>query len=142
MIDTFKGFEREQFSADMDLGVRRTLAREFRANSKELARWVMDRHGGKEIDLIKGNISTISRGILPQKISACLLDVDLAGPVFDGLQKVFPLLERDGIIAIDDCEPSSGYQARIGYEKFIQQFSLTPEYRYGMGFVRKAGDQT
>ena len=92
----------------------------------------MDRHRGKKIDLIKGNISTISRGILPQKISACLLNIYLAGPVFDGLPKVFPLLERDGMIAISDCEPSSGYQARIGYGKCIQKSALLPNI--GMGW--------
>jgi O-methyltransferase len=139
VIDTFNGFNEGQFHADVRLGASQKLAREFSSNSPSLTRWVLDRHGGKRVKIVQGDVTKIPDDQIPAQISACLLDVDLAEPIYEGLKRLYPRLVAGGIIAVDDCDADEGgYKARIGYDRFMSENGLTPEYKYGMGLIMKA----
>ena len=75
---------------------------------------------------------------LPDPISACLLDVDLSVPTYEGLNKIWPRLAKNGVIVVDDClETKDGWQARKGYQSFCSETGLQEEYMFGAGIVRK-----
>lgn len=137
VIDTFDGFDAAQFDNEVALGAHKSLAGEFSSNSPSLTRWVLDKHGGKNVKIVVGDITTVSDDKLPARISACLLDVDLADPIYKGLNRLYPRLVPGGVIAVDDCELGTGYKAVIGYEQFMKEQGLEPEYQFGMGLVRK-----
>jgi len=42
----------------------------------------MDKHGGKDVKMIQGDIAKLADNQLPAKISACLLDVDLVDAIY------------------------------------------------------------
>jgi O-methyltransferase len=137
VIDTFDGFVEEQFDSEVKLGGARFLQQEFSSNSPTLARWVMNKHGGKDVKMIKGDITKLPDDQIPEKISACLLDIDLADPIYVGLSRIYPRLVSGGIIAVDDCDDETFYKAKIGYERFMKENNFASEIRYGMGIVRK-----
>jgi len=138
VIDTFSGFNEGQFKNEVRLGANQRLANEFSSNSPELTRWVLDRHGGKRVKIVQGDIVKITDDQIPMRISACLLDVDLEEPIYEGLKRLYPRLVTGGIIAVDDCDNhEGGYKAKIGYERFMAENGFTPEYKYGMGLVAK-----
>jgi O-methyltransferase len=140
VVDTFSGFVDEQFDHDVKLGGAPWLKREFSGNTPELARWVMDKHGGRDVKMVVGDIATVGDDKLPAKISACLLDVDLAEPIYQGLKRLYPRLVPGGVIVVDDCQDYQTYQARSGYERFMREQGLPAEICYGKGIVRKAVD--
>lgn len=135
-VDTFSGFVDEQFQTDVDEGTKKSQGTMFSASSIDLTRWYLDKHGAKNIELLKADIVTIDENKLPEKISACLLDVDLLEPIYEGLKKIYPRVEMGGIVLVDDCEGEM-WQGRKGYEKFMEEIGKEPEYSYGMGILRK-----
>jgi O-methyltransferase len=143
VIDTFGGFTKEQWAIEESLGTSVTRKDHFADNSPALARWVLDRHGGKTVRIVQGDITSLPDRLLPDRISACLLDVDLSEPIEKGLERLYPRLEPGGVILVDDCggptyQPRSGYyEARLGYAKFCQAHSLSERYEYGMGIVTR-----
>jgi O-methyltransferase len=138
VVDTFEGFVAEQWTEDQALGTPGRLKKHFSLNSTELARWVLDRHGGEEVEIIKGDIVALSEDSLPGQVSACLLDVDLSEPIQKGLERVYPRLQPGGVIIVDDCGDDE-YKARIGYERFVRSAGLPEEYKFGAGIVRRHG---
>jgi SAM-dependent methyltransferase len=137
VIDTFGGFVEEQFETEARLGGMPSLRFEFSGNTPELARWVMDRHGGEDVKMVVGDIATIPEAQLPDRISACLIDIDIAEPIHTALQRIYPRLTPNGIIVVDDCAEDGGYLARLGYDRFVQEQGLPREIRFGKGIVRK-----
>jgi O-methyltransferase len=138
VYDTFSGFISEQWIADSDKGIFSDTRDDFSSNSPELTRWVLDKHGGKDVSIHQGDIATLPESDLPTKISACLLDVDLTEPVYLGLGRLYPRLQTGGTILVDDCNEGGWYKARIGYERYMGELGMTPTYRYGMGILRRA----
>ena len=120
VYDTFSGFTKAQWTAESAVGVSQDARNEFSSNSPELARWVLDRHGGKDVAMHTGDIATLPEHDLPAKISACLLDVDLTEPIYLGLTRLYPKLQEGGTILVDDCNDGS-WKAKIGYEKFMNE---------------------
>ena len=84
----------------------------------------------------------MDRASIPDRISACLVDVDLAVPVYDGLRLVWPHMEN-GRYLVDDClENNEGdWQAIIGYRRFCKEAGLDEHFFCGVGFLVK-GDPT
>ncbi len=115
-VDTFAGFVPAQFDDDVDRGNREANRWLFADNSRELVRAILDQHDAKDVALIQGDIVKIPESNLPPRISAALLDVDLAVPIYEGLRKLYPRLSPGGVIAIDDC-PENDWQARQGYDR-------------------------
>lgn len=139
-VDTFNGFTKEQFAEDVRLGNEWKKFSMFSANSQSLVRKVLKMHGAGDVKLIQGDISKIDKAKFPKSISACLLDVDLAVPIYDGLSLVWPLLETGGVIVVDDCYESrgpGGWQALTGYRKFCQEMELDQHFFYGAAFLVK-----
>jgi hypothetical protein len=138
-IDTFHGFVKEQFAEDVRLGNSWKHYRQFSANSMSLVRKVLDMHGATDTIIIQADVSTLRQEQLPQQISACLLDVDLAVPIYDGLKLIWPLVESGGLVAVDDCydDNESDWQAIKGLRRFCDEMSLDYRVSYGMGFLSK-----
>src|ERR1700733_14570490 len=139
-VDTFNGFTKEQFAEDVRLGNEWKKFTMFSANSQNLVRKVLKMHGAGDVKLIQGDISKIDKAKFPKSISACLLDVDLAVPIYDGLSLVWPLLEDGGVIVVDDCYESrggGGWQALTGYRKFCQEMELDQHFFYGAAYLVK-----
>ncbi len=141
-VDTFDGFPKEQFAQDVKLGNSWKRFDQFSSNSISLVRKVLKQHDAEGVTLIQGDISTIDPALLPKTISACLLDVDLAVPVYDGLKLIWPLLEAGGIIVVDDCYENNigDWQAYKGYKRFCQELGLKEHFFCGVGYLVN-GDQ-
>lgn len=99
-VDTFSGFTEEQFTADVERGNDPQKFSAFSANSMGIVKKVLKIHGAQEVKLIQGDISKVDASAMPERISACLLDVDLFVPIYDGLKLVWPLLEDGGVIVV------------------------------------------
>jgi O-methyltransferase len=142
-IDTFSGFPKEQFEEDVRLGNSWKHSGDFSDSSIELVQRVLELHGASDIRLIKGDISKIDPAKLPSSVSACLLDVDLAVPIYDGLKLIWPLLESGGVVVVDDCYENNvdEWQALKGYRKFCSEAGLNEHFFGGAGYLVK-GNQT
>lgn len=138
-IDTFGGFIEEQFAEDVKFGNNWKNFRLFAANSIDLVRKILKMHDAQEVKLLQGDISKIDQAKIPHSISACLLDVDLAVPIYDGLKLVWPLVENGGVIVVDDCydDNKGDWQALVGYRKFCHEMSLAEHFFCGTGYLVK-----
>lgn len=137
VIDTFGGFTDEQFESEIEHGGARELRHHFSANTPELARWVMDHHGAPQVQMIQGDVACLPEDALPQRISACLIDIDLAEPIYVALTRLYPRLAPGGVIIVDDCDSQTMYKAAIGYERFVAEQGLPHQIRLGKGVVAK-----
>ena len=134
-VDTFSGFVKEQFDKDVSLGNTKRSMRSFSANSIDLVRRVLDLHQATDVRLVKADISKMPLSEMPASVSACLLDVDLAVPVYDGLKLVWPRLARGGIIMVDDCQEGDGWQALVGVRQFAAEFGVQPQLQHGAALL-------
>lgn len=140
-VDTFGGFPADQFEADQKLGLSERHRHSFAALSLPLVRSVLDAHGGREIALIQGDIAKMSGSLLPERISLCLMDVDLTEPTHFGLKRVYPRLASGGVILVDDCgdyADHDSWRARIGYARFCAELGVPEEYVFDMGIIRRS----
>ncbi|WP_291715224.1 TylF/MycF/NovP-related O-methyltransferase [Bradyrhizobium sp.] len=137
VYDTFSGFTDRHWALDAAKGIFSGARDDFSSNSPRLTRWVLDRHGGKNVEIHQGDITSLPDSALPARISACLLDVDLTEPIYLGLKRLHPRLGDGGIILIDDCDDKGWYRAKIGYERYLAELGKSPTYKYGMGILRK-----
>lgn len=122
-IDTFDGFVEDQFQHDVALGNVPSNRWRFSANSITLTRDILNQHGAQGVELIQGDIITLPDSRLPDAISAALLDVDLALPIYEGLKKLYSRLAPGGVILVDDCPQECDWRARQGYELRIRPCS-------------------
>lgn len=140
-LDTFNGFAAAHYSYDAEnLGISAThSSRAFSANSKGLVKRILKFHGcAGMVDLVEADISAMPPDQLPKQVSACLLDVDLSKPTYDGLKKIWPRLSPGGVIVVDDCsENNRGWRAIKGYRDFCAEERLPEEYQFNAGIVRK-----
>jgi hypothetical protein len=75
------------------------------------------RHFGFPVESIEADICTLDPGRLPAAVSVCLMDVDLAVPIREGLEVVLPRMVSGGIILVDDCDAGTNWRgARGGYQ--------------------------
>ncbi|NQW12360.1 MAG: class I SAM-dependent methyltransferase [Alphaproteobacteria bacterium] len=132
-IDTFGGFVSSEFEEDLKLGNTESNRHLFADNSPDLTRWVLDRHGAPDVKLIQGDIVSLNPSLIPEQISACLIDIDLAQPIETAMEIVTKRLAPGGRILVDDCPEDYDWQARKGYEAFMTKSGLTPSYKAGMG---------
>jgi O-methyltransferase len=138
VIDTFGGFVEEQFDSKAKYGGGASLLRHhFTANTPDLARWVMDKHGGKNVKIIQGDITKLQDNMIPDRIAACLIDIDLADPIYESLHRIYPRMIEGGRIIVDDCDDETLYKARIGYDRFVEEKGLKRNIRFGKGLIVK-----
>jgi len=136
-VDTFGGFVAEQFEKDVELGNSWDRANIFRANSEGLVRKILDMHGATDVGIVKADISKMPMSQMPAAVSACLLDVDLAVPIYDGLKLLWPCLSSGGVILVDDCTETSGWQALKGVQKFSAETGIEYQLMTGMAIFKK-----
>ncbi len=136
-IDTFGGFVDEQFNVDVGLGTTERVRHKFSANSPWLARRIVRGLGSPDIEFVQGDIVSLPANRLPDRISACLVDVDLSEPVHAAMEKTYERLVPGGMIIVDDCAEGI-WKAKDGYRRFVRASGLEERYEFGMGFVTAA----
>ncbi|WP_213775828.1 class I SAM-dependent methyltransferase [Bradyrhizobium sp. dw_78] len=103
-IDTFSGFTSEDISIEKkQRGKNHDYGWEFKNNNVEWFKESLARRHITDIKVLKADISSLDDALLPDRVSFCLLDVDLYQPVKVGLERIFPRLSPGGIIVVDDC---------------------------------------
>jgi predicted O-methyltransferase YrrM len=103
-IDTFSGFAPDDIAVERQIrGKDHNYEEAFKNNSVAWFKEALARRHITDVTVIKGDICTLDTSLLPDKISMCLLDVDLYQPVKKGLERIFPRLSKGGIIVVDDC---------------------------------------
>jgi len=139
-IDTFDGFVAEQFEYDrVNFGVPESDRDIFDGNRESVLTRLLPLWGASEVELVRADIATIEPSRIPTRISACLMDVDLAIPIAEGLKRVWPNLTPGGIIVVDDCPPETSWAgAKVGYQRFVQSVGLAERYEAGFGIIEKA----
>jgi hypothetical protein len=138
-VDTFGGFVPSQFEHDArQRGTASQLRTGFSVNSLGYVRRLLEIYGCPEIELLQADIATVDERLLPEKVIACLVDVDLEEPTYAALVKLYPRLIPGGIALVDDCDTTyDGWKARLGYTTFLRERGLPEQYFLGMGIVRK-----
>ncbi|WP_157450302.1 class I SAM-dependent methyltransferase [Bradyrhizobium sp. ARR65] len=103
-IDTFCGFTPQDIHVEKEQrGKVQDYEWEFKNNSAAWFKESLARRHITDIKVLEADISTVEDSLLPDRISFCLLDVDLYQPVRVGLERIYPRLSPDGIIVVDDC---------------------------------------
>src|ERR1700732_5114848 len=138
-FDTFGGFVKEQFDADLGYGTPPDLRYRFSVNSLRLVRRLLDRHGCQDVVLVKGDATKIDEDRLSPAYSVILVDVDLSEPTYAVLTKFYSRLAKGGTILVDDCseEQEQVYRAIIGYKTFCLEHRLRVRFEYGQGVIEK-----
>jgi O-methyltransferase len=142
-IDTFGGFVPEQFDEDKSFGTNPNFDAQFSFNSRRSVERMFRRLGYDEVEVIEGDIVAMPDSTLPEQISVCLMDVDLAIPIHEGLKKVHPRMAPGGIILVDDCEEEGQTDwagARVGYMRFVEEADLPARYDGGFGVIEIPAD--
>jgi predicted O-methyltransferase YrrM len=136
-IDTFEGFVPEQFEEDRKLGTNPDFGKQFSFNTQRSVERMFRRLGYDKVEVVRGDIVEMPESDLPAQISVCLMDVDLAIPIHEGLKKVYPRLVPGGIVLVDDCgeDEADWAGARIGYQRFVEEAGLPERYDAGFGIV-------
>jgi hypothetical protein len=135
-LDTFEGFVEDQFASDLEHGTPEGFRSGFAENPHAMFDRTM-RHLGLEVESIRADICAIAPERLPSPVAVCLMDVDLAVPIREGLEKVRPRLAPGGVILVDDCDQDTDWKgARVGYRQFVRAHDLPERYTLsGLGIV-------
>jgi hypothetical protein len=136
VVDTFNGFVADQFAADERIGTPASFGAGFAENPKLLVERTLRHYRLDEVQVIEADIESLDPDRLPDRITVCLMDVDLAVPIEAGLTKIWPRMTTGGVVLIDDCDEGTGWRgARVGYESFCRQHRLEPTYTNGFGLL-------
>ncbi len=135
-VDTFAGFVEEQFQTDVEHGTPESFRSGFAENPREMFDRIM-RHFDFPVESIHADICALDPERLPAAVSVCLMDVDLAVPIREGLAIVLPRMVEGGIILVDDCDAGTNWRgARVGYQEFVTAHGLPERYTdSGFGIV-------
>lgn len=142
-VDTFGGFVDAQFDREQDLGGPVEKRGAFAANDVRLARRILRQHAAASVRLIQADISSLPEEQLPERISVCLIDVDLYEPTRDALQKVHERMSDGGIILVDDCGGATEkWRSDRAFHEFVARAGLEPKVEFGMGLIRLPRDRS
>jgi Macrocin-O-methyltransferase (TylF). len=130
-IDTFAGFPRDQFFADVKVGTDSSTEHAFSANSKKLVRKLLNMWGFPEIELLQADVVQLSAAQLPEQVAVALIDVDIAAPTRAALQMIIPRVVSGGIVLVDDCDQGGFKGAGIATE----EVAPNARYEFGMGII-------
>jgi hypothetical protein len=140
-IDTFEGFVPGHLEVDRRLGLPPENESKFSDLSKDIVQAALGSWGISQIRLIEGDIASMDESLIPDKISVCLMDVDLKVPIFKGLQRIYPKLQNGGVILVDDCTLGTSWVGALeGYRQFISKQGLDEKYFMGFGLVESNPD--
>jgi hypothetical protein len=134
-IDTFGGFTPEDIAEER---ARRNAAplTNFRTNSSTWFERTMELNRVERVEVVKGDISEIELPV--DKVSFCLIDVDLYRPVLAALEKVWPRLADGGVLVVDDVSGKGFFcNAVKAYKDFVTLHDLPANICHDQGIVRK-----
>lgn len=128
-IDTFSGFtntdkkieEKERNKSD-------NYNYSFIMNKKEWFEETMKNNRIKRVKVIQADICDYSIDVT-SNFSFAFLDVDLYRPSKIALQKIYPRLNTNGIILVDDCKPSNKWDGALqAYKEFTKENNMEEKY--------------
>ena len=124
-IDTFSGFTNNDINYEVNhRGKDKNKLGGFRVNNKK---WFDETIRSNEISRVKSFQADVNHFDFKEieRISFCLIDVDLYIPVKIALENVYPLIVKGGIIVVDDCKPNQLFDgAYRAYMEFIEAHQL------------------
>lgn len=131
-IDTFAGFTREDIAVENDRGKDPGVyAFLFRSYRKRWFDRTIANNNINRVVSIETDANSFDFGAL-QKISFCLIDVDLKRPVVRSLQQILPRMAPGGIVIVDDCAPNDKFDGALaGYLEFVEQGGFPVDIREG-----------
>ena len=127
-IDTFAGFTKEDILVEVDDRRKSefTYTKIFKDNNPVWFREALETRNITDVSIIQADISELSENKLPDQIAFCLVDVDLYRPVLSALNKIYPRMNPDGIIVVDDCwyRPSPSFVPNVAeaYDGAMQAY--------------------
>lgn len=105
-IDTFSGFVAEDVRVEVDeRGKSRGMFGGFQSNKKKWFDGTMEQNNIKRVRSIQADVNEYDLTSL-NRLSFCLLDVDLYRPIRKSLPDLYKILAPGGIIVVDDCDAS------------------------------------
>lgn len=124
-IDTFSGFTEDDISYEVNKRSKfKNQLQGFKVNKKKWFDQTILDNDISRVKSFKADISEFDLKELP-KISFCLIDVDLYIPVKIALEKVYSLVEKGGIVVVDDCKKNQTFDgAYKAYIDFIDEHKL------------------
>jgi len=127
-IDTFSGFTKEDVNYEDKLRNKnkKVLKTQFVANKRKWVDATLKYNGINNVELYEADINTFNFDDHKiDKISLCLVDVDLYLPVLSALNKIFDRMEKGGIIIVDDCRQDEYYDGALqAYNEFIESKNI------------------
>ncbi len=140
-LDTFSGFVAEDIQFEVnDRSKTAGLFSGFRVNKKKWFDATMRQNNIAHVRSIETDVNKYDLTTLGS-LSFVLLDVDLYRPIKKALPELYHVLSPDGIIVVDDCDPSSVRWdgAHQAYTEFVSESKLAAQVVYGkLGLIRKA----
>jgi O-methyltransferase len=134
-VDTFAGFVPDQHAEDVRRGNSGERSHAFEVNSIELARRVLTLHRAGDVELLQADVCQLDENRLPERLSVCLLDVDLYEPIKVGLEKILPRMSPGGFILVDDCNDGPTWRAADAFREFVAEHKLAHRIEFGMGII-------
>lgn len=127
-IDTFSGFVEDHVRHEVEARQKDPLlAEKFTFNKIEWVSQSIAIAGIENVDLVKCDASKYDFEIC-NKISFCLIDMDLYKPISSVLPKIYSELSEGGVIVVDDCQPHPMWDgALVAFEEFVQVRGLVGE---------------
>lgn len=126
-FDTFSLFPSKNLSLLSD----KKFAKKFNINSKAISKKKLEKilkyKNFKNYELIEGNVFSTLEPFLKKhsnkKFSSILMDLDVMEPTLFVLERVFPLLQKKGIIILDNFNVIKGETKAI--KLFIKKYKLS-----------------
>lgn len=134
-IDTFDGFVPEQLAYE---GVNRSKQKDlpamsvaFRGHSKSMFDRQLQFNAITRVRSIRADAAAFDYAALGP-ISFALIDVDLYLPVSQALDRIYPLMQKGGIIVVDDCASNQFYDGALqAYDEFVLRHGLERRIEHG-----------
>lgn len=147
-FDTFEGFPETSKEDGTFLSSNETKQARYRKNTLDTVRDAMSLSGMSNEDIAKTNLV---KGIIPdsfasydgERVSLLNVDVDLYKPTIEALHFFWPLMEKGGVIMLDEYDYSEKDLkkwpgAKIAVDEFCNQYDVRLNRHYcGRVFLEK-----
>jgi len=138
-IDTFSGFTEEDISFEVyNRNKDHKFLSSFKGNDVKWFYHTLKLNKITRVKVIKSDIKEYNFNP-NEKISLCIIDVDIYQPIKVALKMVYDLLQPGGIILVDDCVQQYLYDgAYQAYQEYAGEKGIKPEIILNkIGIIRK-----
>lgn len=139
-IDTFTGFLPQDIEGEYSRGkARGTYDLFFATCKKQWYDYSLKRAGYQNVHSYQADAVAFDYSVVAP-IAFVLLDIDLYRPVLLALRAAWKYINRDGIIVVDDCDPTNKLWdgAHQAYQEFCTEIGVKPEIVAGkLGLLRQ-----